>query len=143
MFGSLMMLGSSNNKCKKFSMLFSIVWVLYIVLIQFGKTAWYFPLINIGLFLGITYCIRRINNKYANTFFSIISILLWSIAIDTVCYFAFPLFAIRVGFIDYILAGIMFNYKNIMVNCICVALVKLIDTVLKSVKHLEFVTINK
>ena len=143
MFGSLMMLGSSNNKCKKLSMLFSGIWILYIVLIQFGKTAWYFPLINIGLFLLITYCIRRINNKYANAFFSIISILLWSVAIDIVCYFAFPLFAIRVGFIDYILAGIMFNYKNVLANCICVALVKLIDTVLKSVKHLEFVTINK
>ena len=130
MINSLFMLGSSYNKDRKISIIFMIAWVLYMIIgnkVILGNT---FVLINAGVFLGICLSINLIKNKKINTVLSIISILIWSIIIDTICYFMYPTMSIGQNLFTYIWQGILFNYKYIGFNMIAICIINGVDLIL-------------
>ena len=134
MINSLFMLGSSYNKDRKISIIFIIAWVLYMIIgnkFILGNT---FVLINAGVFLGICLSINLIKNKKINTVLSIISILIWSIIIDTICYFMYPTMSIGQNVFTYIWQGILFNYKYIFSNIIAVCLINCVIWIIDNIE---------
>lgn len=122
MINALFMLGSSYNKERVFSTTFMIGWICYMVVNYDFSLGKIFPIINAGVFLFVSIIINLINNKKINTVLSIFSILIWSIIIDIICYFMFPVMSANQSLVHYIFQGILFNYKYVFVNvcAICV-----------------------
>mgnify|MGYP003288638773 CR=1 FL=1 len=121
MINSLLMLGSSYNKDKKISYVFMISWIAYMILgHQFALGA-VFPIVNAIAFLVVTICINLIKNRVANTILSVISILLWSVLIDMICYFMYPALTMGQNMFQYIFQGILFNYRYVFSNILAVA----------------------
>ena len=144
MINSLFMLGSSYNKNRKVSIAFIIGWIAYMFIgsnLTLGLT---FPMVNAIVFLSLSIIINLIKNKKVNTILSICSILIWSIVIDTICYFAFPMLVGDQNIFGYIIQGILFNYKyifsNIIALCVIYALDLLIEKIEASVKTKEKAT---
>ena len=92
-----------------------------------------FPLINAIVLLTVTISINLISNKKVNTIMSIFSILIWSIIIDIVCFYMFPMMSAGQSLINYILQGILFNYKYIFVNIVAICGINLIILLKKNI----------
>lgn len=131
MLNSLFMLGSSFNKNRKVSLAFMIGWIVYVVINQL-YLGW-FAIVNAITFLVITVSINLVKNKKLNTMLSIFSILIWSITIDIICYYMYPLFTINQNIFEYIWQGIVFNYKYIFSNIIAVYSIYLLDLVIDKI----------
>ena len=129
MINSLFMLGSSFNKNRKVSIAFIIGWVTYIIINQLYLGL--FPMINAIVFLVVTISINLIKNKKANTVLSIFSILIWSIIIDIICYYMYPLYSSNQNIFGYIWQGILFNYKYIFSNTATVCVIYEIDRIIE------------
>lgn len=125
MLNSLFMLGSSFNKNRKVSLVFMIGWVAYIIINQLYLGL--FPIVNAIVFLIVTVSINLIKNKKVNTILSIFSILIWSITIDIICYYMYPLFSSNQNIFEYIWQGILFNYKYIFSNIIAIYSIYILD----------------
>lgn len=123
MINSLFMLGSSYNKSKVISILSVIAWIIYIFIGNTNSSLGLFPIINILVFLSICGAIRLVKNKKVNTILSIFSILIWSIVIDIICYFLYPIMNGTNDIFSYIFQGILFNYKYIFLNIFVVLIV--------------------
>ncbi len=116
MIHSLFMFVGSYNKNRKVSALCILGWIGYMFLnynYTFGMT---FPIVNLLTFLVVTIGINLIGNRKANTILSIISILIWSIIIDIICYFLFPFAVGNQSIIAYVFNGILYNYKYVFFN---------------------------
>ena len=127
MINSLFMLGSSYNKNRKISIAFIIGWIAYMFIgsdLTLGAT---FPIVNAIVFLSLSVIINLIKNKKANTILSICSILIWSIVMDIICYFAFPMLVGNQNIFGYILQGIAFNYKYIFSNIVAIGIIYALD----------------
>ena len=135
MMNSLFMLGGSYNKDKKISALFIIGWIIYMLVNYNFSLGYAFPIINISILLIITISINVIKNKKINTILSIMSILLWSIAIDIICYFMYPTMTNGENIIMYIWQGILFNYKYLFTNIIAICMINLIIYIKEKVKE--------
>ena len=70
-----------------------------------------FPIINASVFLSVSIIINFVKNRKVNTVLSIVSILIWSIIIDIICFYMFPMMRINHSLIHYIFQGILFNYR--------------------------------
>lgn len=125
MLNSLFMLGSSFNKNRKISLVFMIGWIAYVIINQLYLGL--FPIMNAIVFLVVTISINLIKNKKANTLLSIFSILIWSIIIDIICYYMYPLFSTNQNIFEYIWQGILFNYKYIFSNIIAIYSIYVLD----------------
>ena len=125
MLNSLFMLGSSFNKNRKVSLVFMIGWVAYIIINQLYLGL--FPIVNAIVFLVVTVSINLIKNKKVNTILSIFPILIWSITIDIICYYMYPLFSSNQNIFEYIWQGILFNYKYIFSNIIAIYSIYVLD----------------
>lgn len=132
MINSLFMLGSSFNKNRKVSLAFMVGWVTYIIINQLYLGL--FPIVNAIVFLVITVSINLIKNKKINTILSIFSILIWSIIIDIICYYMYPLFSSNQNILGYVWQGILFNYKYIFSNAIAVSIIYGIDIVIEKIE---------
>lgn len=119
------MLGSSFNKNRKISLVFMIGWIAYVIINQLYLGL--FPIMNAIVFLVVTISINLIKNKKANTLLSIFSILIWSIIIDIICYYMYPLFSTNQNIFEYIWQGILFNYKYIFSNIIAIYSIYVLD----------------
>lgn len=128
MINSLFMLGAAFNKNRKVSVAFMIGWIAYVIINQLYLGL--FPIINAVVFLVVTVGINLIKNKKINTVLSIISILIWSIIIDVICYYMYPLFPTNQNILGYIWQGILFNYKYIFTNIVAVAVIYSFDLIL-------------
>ena len=126
MVNSLFMLGSAYNKDKRISSLFIISWIIYMLLNYNFSLGYIFPIINISVLLITTISIRSIKNKRLNTILSTISILLWSIIIDIICYFMYPDMTNGQNVVTYVWQGILFNYKYVFINMIALCVINLI-----------------
>ena len=126
MVNSLFMLGSAYNKDKRISPLFIISWIIYMLLNYNFSLGYIFPIINISVLLITTISIRSIKNKKLNTILSTISILLWSIIIDIICYFMYPAMTNGQNVVTYVWQGILFNYKYVFINMIALCVINLI-----------------
>lgn len=133
MINSLFMLGGSYNKDRKISILFLTAWILYMLINYDFSLGLAFPLINAIVLLTVTISINLISNKKVNTIMSIFSILIWSIIIDIVCFYMFPMMSSGQSLINYILQGILFNYKYIFVNIVAICGINLIILLKKNI----------
>ena len=133
MINSLFMLGGSYNKDRKISILFLTAWILYMLINYDFSLGLAFPLINAIALLTVTISINLISNKKVNTIMSIFSILIWSIIIDIVCFYMFPMMSAGQSLINYILQGILFNYKYIFVNIVAICGINLIILLKKNI----------
>ena len=133
MINSLFMLGGSYNKNRKISILFLTAWILYMLINYDFSLGLAFPLINAIVLLTVTISINLISNKKVNTIMSIFSILIWSIIIDIVCFYMFPMMSAGQSLINYILQGILFNYKYIFVNIVAICGINLIILLKKNI----------
>lgn len=133
MINSLFMLGGSYNKDRKISILFLTAWILYMLINYDFSLGLAFPLINAIVLLTVTISINLIGNKKVNTIMSIFSILIWSIIIDIVCFYMFPMMSAGQSLINYILQGILFNYKYIFVNIVAICGINLIILLKKNI----------
>lgn len=102
MINSLFMLGSSYNKNRKVSVLFLILWISNMVINYNFSLGIVFPIINASIVILISIVINRIKSKKLNTVLSVLSILIWSIVIDIICYFMFPVMRANQNIIQYI-----------------------------------------
>ena len=133
MINSLFMLGGSYNKDRKISILFLTAWILYMLINYDFSLGLAFPLINAIVLLTVTISINLMSNKKVNTIMSIFSILIWSIIIDIVCFYMFPMMSAGQSLINYILQGILFNYKYIFVNIVAICGINLIILLKKNI----------
>ena len=129
------MLGGAYNKNKKISIFFIISWIIYMLVNYNFSLGYIFPIINISILLIITISINIIKNKKINTILSIMSILLWSIIIDIICYFMYPAMANGQNIMMYIFQGILFNYKYVFTNIIAICIINLIIYIKEKVKE--------
>lgn len=134
MINSLFMLGSSYNKDRKISIAFIIGWIAYMFIgsdLTLGAT---FPIVNAIVFLSLSIIINLIKNKKANTILSICSILIWSIVMDIICYFAYPMLVGNQNIFAYVFQGILFNYKYIFSNLVAICLINAVIWIIDNVE---------
>ena len=134
MINSLFMLGSSYNKNKIISFAFMIGWISYMFMGNINYALGMFPLINAVTFLSICILINSIKSKKMNTILSIFSIIIWSIIIDIICYFFFPIMNGTNNIIDYIFQGILFNYKYVFLNAFVILAINVLEYGIKNLK---------
>ena len=130
MINSLFMLGSSYNKDKKISKIFMGAWVLYMIIGNKFAMGNMFVYINAGIFLILCLLINSIKSKKINTILSIFSILIWSIIIDVICYYMYPMMSMGQNLLAYVGQGILFNYKYIFSNVIAICVINVADLIL-------------
>ena len=114
-------------------------WVLYMIVNYDFSLGLTFPIINAMVYLIISIGISLIRNKTINTILSISSILIWSIAIDIICFFMYPTMVVDQNIFGYIFQGILFNYKYIISNIIAVCIINVIIMI----KNIYVEKINK
>lgn len=134
MINSLFMLGSSYNKNKVISIVSIIAWIIYMFIGNMNGSLGLFPIINALVFLSICGSIRLVKNKKLNTILSIFSILIWSIVIDIICYFIYPIMNGTNDIFSYIFQGILFNYKYIFLNIFVVFIVTSMDYIIEHIR---------
>ena len=130
MINSLFMLGSSYNKDKKISKIFMGAWILYMIIGNKFAMSNMFVYINAGIFLILSLVINSIKSKKINTILSIFSILIWSIIIDVICYYMYPMMSMGQDFLTYVGQGILFNCKYIFFNVIAICVINVVDLML-------------
>lgn len=101
-------------------------WVCNIALIcliiyMLATTQWEygiaFPLVNIGIMSALSLLIRFTGKqKWINAILSILSKLIYSVIIDIICFYWFPLYDNSMNLFQYILSGIVFNWKSLVIN---------------------------
>ena len=133
MINSLFMLGSSYNKDKKISKIFMGAWMLYMIIGNKFAMGNMFVYINAAIFLILSLVINSIKSKKINTIVSIFSILIWSIVIDIICYYMYPMMSMGQNLLTYVGQGILFNYKYIFSNVIVVCVINVVDLMLNKV----------
>ena len=137
MFNALFLLGSTNKKLKKINWLFASLWILFMLKGSNFSLGIVFPLINILAFLIVFGIGNVVKGKYSNLFVSISSILIWSILIDTICYFVYPDFVGGKNLVAYVFNGILFNYKYVFTNIIAVMFIKVAEIIFSKNKSLS------
>ncbi len=126
MIHSLFMLGSSYNKDRKISALFMICWIGYMVAQYDFSLGKIFPIVNASIFLCVSIITNFVKNRKMNTVLSIVSILIWSILIDIISFYMFPMMKINQSLIHYVFQGILFNYRYVFTNIFAIYVIKVI-----------------
>lgn len=125
MFGSLLMLGSTNRKCGKMNYMFAVLWIIYMLFGSNFQTGLMYVIINFLVFALVFLIGKIIKGKYSNQLVSIFSIVLWSALIDTICYYFYPKFVLGQSLISYVGNGIYFNIRFALVNAAVVGAVEI------------------
>lgn len=133
MLNSLLLFGGSFGKNKKIARIISLLLIVNLLVVQLGQVSLVFTLYNLAIMVGITYFVRKISNKKVNAVMSIISILMWSVLIDVVSYFIFPL-AGNTNILQYVFNGIIFNAKYVFVNTIAYVTIETISYVINKIR---------
>ena len=129
MLNSLLIFSSSYNKSKKISILSFLLMIANVLFVQYGKMGIKFVLINLLLMTTITFGIRLISNNKVNAAMSVLSILIWSMCIDIVCYFMYSKFTGGLSLSMYVLNGIMFNIRYVFMNAAVLCGIKAIEKI--------------
>ena len=134
MINSLFMLGSSYNRNRIISIAFMIGWIVYMIIGNINYSLGIFPIINGIVFLLVSISINILKNKKVNTILSVCSILIWSVIIDIICYYLYPLYSANQNIFGYIWQGILFNYKYIFSNIIALCVINAFDYIIEYIK---------
>ena len=135
MINSILMLASSYIKNRKVAIIACIAWVAYMLIGANLSLGIAFPVVNILVFGAVVFGVRKINNNKLNLLASVISILIWSIVIDTICYFMFPKLTFGQNILQYIGDGILFNIRFVGINVLVIATCKAIKYGIEKVKN--------
>lgn len=80
--------------------------------------------------------ITKVKSYTVNTLLAVCSKLIYSILIDTICYYTFPQIHLSYSFFSYILSGLIFNVKSVLLNVFIMLLVLLIANYNKLKEHI-------
>lgn len=128
MINSLLIFMSSLNKNRKLSFIFIGAWIIYLILTTNFELGLLYPCMSLVTFLVTALGINLFaKNKYLNGTLSVMSVLIWSSIVDVLCYYAFPMYSQGQTLLTYVLNGLMFNYKYIVINLVALALVYLFE----------------
>ena len=127
MISSLLLCGSSYNKLKKISFIMYAVMLIRLLIGQANNVSNLFLIVNLALFAIIPLLINRIKNPYIKSIVSILSIIIWSIIIDIICYYMYPLFVGGASIYEYVFRGIVFNSKYVFSNTLLVVGIEIIE----------------
>lgn len=111
-----LMLSSYNSTNKKF---FKLIWIMYVIIKYFHSFDFVFLIINLSTFLFVTKLICCISKFYSplNKILSVISILIYSLFIDVICYYMLPTWNWGgQSLFMYVTNGFLFNYKYVFFN---------------------------
>lgn len=136
MLNSILMLGSCYNKNKKVSNVFTILMILNLVLVQINFMSIKFLMINLAIMMIISLGAKCIKNRHANNVVSILSIALWSILIDIISFYLFPLYS-GATLIHYVSMGLLFNIKYVLINAGIIAFVEVLSYAFNKQKALR------
>ena len=118
----LLMCSQYNVLNRKEKNIFKILWLFYATLTAIYYNNLIFTPVNFSTFVIVTIIINLFKNKKVNTLLSLISILIYSVVIDIICYLgtflylAYSGIRIEQDFLAYITNGIVFNAKYLLVN---------------------------
>lgn len=94
-----------------------VLLVMYMLLTTQWEYGIAFPLVNISLMVVLSVLIRLTGKwKWINATLSILSKLVYSISIDIICFYWFPLYDSSMNLYQYIVSGIIFNWKSLVIN---------------------------
>lgn len=135
MLNSILLLGSCYNKHKKISTLFTIALFLNLLFVQLGHEKIGFLVCNVLILATISFINKNIKNNSLKIISSSFSILIWSMLIDVVCYYMFPLFNSNLNIFGYILNGIIFNFRYVINNLFILISINLIEYAIDYLKN--------
>lgn len=137
MLNSLLMCVGSNSNFKVLSSVARMAILINLMYVQFAEVNNIFFVVNMFLLFTIPQLISRIKNKYTNIAMSAVTILIWSILIDILSYYLFPLFKQSCSIFVYVLNGIEFNLKYVISNLILLVVLYSIDGVILKKKNIS------
>ncbi len=115
MINSLLLYFSCYRTKKYLNFMFFIFWLINFLVVKRDSLNQVFTFINLFVFLIVmNLCLIKKTNKY----FAPFSVLIYSVIIDIICFYYFPLFNVNMTIFEYILNGILFNYKFIILPII-------------------------
>ncbi len=125
MINSIILMFSQYNKNKKISNIFKAVWILYAIAASLFNFNQIFIFVNVSAFLSVTGVVYVISKFYSkvNVFLSIISVLIYSLFVDVVCYFVLPNWTQEQSLIQYIINGFLFNCRYVFLNVVVFGIV--------------------
>jgi len=122
MVNSFLMLGSSYGRNKKMNILFIALWFFYLLIGSNINTGLIFLIMNLMAFSLVLLLGKIFKGKYSNKLVSVLSIVIWSITIDIICFFLYPQFTMGQNILMYIGNGLLFNSKYVIYNIVVVGL---------------------
>jgi hypothetical protein len=93
----------------------ALFWVFY-ALFQSNFRFSFFTVASLVVFSAVTLLIRQIKNKRLNLCAAVLSILVYSVGIDVVCYYFYPQFVFGQNLLSYVWNGMLFNLKYVLSN---------------------------
>lgn len=135
MIGSSLMFLSNIKDLNKTRIIFLFSWIVYMLYNSNLYLGILFPIINLSLVILISIIGIKIKNDKNNIFYSIFSILIWSLAIDIICYFLYPQMTNGFNILQYIYNGFLFNYKNILLNSFICLIIKVSVLIYRYIKN--------
>lgn len=116
---------------KQFNLAFIFLWILNFFIVKANYLNQVFTYINLLVFVLVYFvCSIRKSNKFTSS----VSILIYSIFIDIICYIFIPIYPVSMSLFNYILNGILFNIKFAIAP---IAMTLIIET-LKKIKPSSF-----
>lgn len=112
-----LMLSSYNSTNKRF---FKLIWIMYVIIKCFHSFDFVFLIINLSTFLLVTElicCISKFYSPLNKKILSVISILIYSLFIDVICYYTLPTWTgMEESLFVYVINGFLFNSKYVFFN---------------------------
>jgi hypothetical protein len=124
MVSSILMLLSSYGDKTIVKNACAVIWIFHLLYCSNFRPD-FFTIISLVTFSSVVLLIQKIGNERLKTGSAIASILLYSICIDTYCYYAHPLFALNRSLLHYIWNGISFNLRYALLNGLIVLFAEL------------------
>ncbi len=122
MLNSIMMLGSTWGRSRKVNIVCALVWLSFMLGGSNFRTGLMFIVLNI-LSFGVAFGLSKLfKGKVMNTIVATSSILIWSIAMDILCFVFAPSFVMGQTLGVYVMNGILFNFKYFVMNVVVVGL---------------------
>jgi len=121
LLSGLLLYGASQKNRK---IAFGFFAVLFLYLLSDSRSIPFF-LVNISVIFGIAFILGRLNCHALSG----MAILMYSVVIDIVSFYFFPLFPITVSLPTYILAGLLFNIRSALPAMILGMIVQIVITV--------------
>jgi hypothetical protein len=115
MINSTLMLFSLYNKNTVLMNVCAMAWIFF--MLSHSNFQWT-PLVTINLmaFLMTTLLLRKIKNNYLSLLGTTSSILLYSICVDVICYYIYPQFVCGQNLLGYVVNGLLFNSRYVLLN---------------------------